>query len=266
MYMRKLYELSESYGIACVASLPEDMDVTMSDSSVVIPSNSPSTTTPTAVYAVTPEHSPRASPAASPARTKPQNVVDKQDICMEVPQDIKEDLGKDLEEDEDFDMRIPSGCLLGVNAVISQFAACTGDFFGDKNAGDKNSVKCGKRKMPRTAKELVPAIPATITFGSAEVETCNESLSLVTTPATPTSELKLDDGLTFDDSLYELVSNVDKQSHRSLSYKLSDREGSSLIDNVWVVSSFFEDQQPVVEECDEVSMDSTIMTRRSHRL
>ena len=143
--------------------------------------------------------------------------------------------------------------------MIQQIAACTDDFFGDKYAAASSH-----RRAPQSRRSAVGdannrglvEIPSVITFGP--------SRGPFTDIADPPEETIPEHKYVFEDELDGIIGNYDGHTNPSESYKISDRDGSSIIDNVWVVSSFAgENEEACVEEFGAVSVTSSISTRNS---
>jgi hypothetical protein len=236
-FVNRLYRLSHAHTTANNSlshSLPE---VLKSDSSA------PAGSSPTACCSVTPDTTPQSSPVrvkATAARLA--NTANKNE---------------------------QAGVLETIDAVFTQLAACTSDFFGEGVAAEcVNLLDMGENDKGRTIVTKYPPVPATITFESA----------LLTTPLRPLTPKRrlwsvVVDRSSIDgaDELGGIVEHADRvtMKNNSVAYKPIKSSRSSLIDNIWVVSSFAEEDeppapQPVVH--DELSITSTIPTRISHRL
>jgi hypothetical protein len=228
-FVKKLYQLSHAHAANSLTdSLPEMLK---SDSS------SPAGSSPTAPCSVTPDTTPQGSPTrAKPRATRQANPVT----------DNKR-----------------TGVFENIDAVFNQFTACTSDFFGEGIPAEcVNGQEMGEKG--RTIVSQYPPVPATITFESALLPTPTSRMSAVK------QQFMVDrssiDGTDELDGIVELTHRVSKK--KNIAYKPITSSGSSLIDNVWVVSSFAEERplpvKPVVQE--ELSITSSIPTRISHRL
>jgi hypothetical protein len=274
-FMQRLYQLSKTHGSSNVKGVPAELVLKMSEASANSSLADTTRTTPAIATSLTPVISPYGSPvpsatpstASSRSRTKDINVtkqvensptscVEKQDNQLGFNMTLEPGFVETQHIPLDFGMTIEPGCLAGsVQSVISQFAACTDDFFGDKHA----ATRCDREpRIPVAIQEetrCIMSVPSTITFGPS-------GGALVDVPLDPRPKRKY----IFEDELDSIVANSERRISSSVTDKISDREGTSVIDNVWVVSSFAEEKVLPGEEFDAVSMTSSIPTRNSHVL
>ena len=286
-FMQRLYKLSESHGAASVQSLSIVSSLDMSeyppnkDTEPMLQTSgtqdtSPETS-PDASPDSTPETTPTMSPVSSPSRVRASTGLVEQhqeanpartpipppspaQIEPEpTPQQQERPSTSSLEQHDipwDFGVAIECGCLL---SVLQQICACTDDFFGDKLAGSsyRRAVpQCRRPTVADTSSRGLVEIPSVITFAPSRGQVTDTANS----PESKSSKRKY----VFEDELDGIIGNYGCPNNPSVAYKAFDREGSALIDNVWVVSSFGgEPEEECVEEIAAVSVTSSISTRNS---
>lgn len=285
-FMQRLYKLSEAHGAASVKSRSAESSSSEDTSNKVslpfLKTSGTRDTSPDTSQESTPDSTPDASPIMSPASSPPRvkqsiaKIEQQQDpsrvLTPSLPsspaQANAEPPSQRLQEtnstvglekvDSAWDLGINPGCM---RAMIQQIAACADDFFGDKYAtasSHRRAPHSRRSAVGDTANRGLPVveIPSVITFGPSR----GPFTDIADPPEETTSKRKY----VFEDELDGIIGNYDGYNTPRGAYKISEREGSSVIDNVWVVSSFAGEKEDVcVEEVGAVSVTSSISTRNS---
>ena len=287
-FMQRLYKLSETHGAASVKSVSAASSLDKSEDSPdekyanstepILQASGTHETSPETTPTSTAETSPAMSPVTSPSRAKeatlladqhqesvpvltptPPSTAQTDAGSPSLPQETMPQANLELHDSPwDFGVTIEPGCM---RAMIQQIAACTDDFFGDKlaTASHRRVVPQGRRPTVEDTSNRglsVVDIPSVITFGPSRGNVADTAIS----PVAKSSKRKYE----FEDELDGIIGNYDGPNNSSIAYTISERESSSLIDKVWLVSSFGGDnEEACVEEIATVSVTSSISTRHS---
>ena len=275
-FVQKLYELSEVHGAVVRKSSESthcETDVHPNNYHVpILLTSATSDTSQNSSPEFCPQSSPSISPHSSPAKVEDnRNVMEGNQIVFDIPTPshsitpietrISDNRARvesvqgsaHLDTPMALNLSFDPGCL---RSVIQQIAACTDDFFLEKHVSSSSRPSPRKPRVTALGNESscrgpFVEIPSVITFGPSRG-------AVAATAGTTSGECRY----VFEDELDGIIGSFEGQSNNSVAYKISDRESSSLIDNVWIVSSFAEEDEPaLMRPISTVSVTSSISSR-----